>query len=271
MKDLRRETSDLRLGTSDMRRGSRVSCLMSVFPCLVSCILSLMSFSGCGQSRQLEPVEVIAYQEEQVTPFELAVRFAPRLYINPSEPYQIRDLIVFIHPEKPLIAYHLMWEDDSIGAGLGADSDHEVAWAEYDPISLKLVNCWVLWHRGVLRTDQSVIDAKSHNQRPRIFVQWGQHGMLPVGWDRLTTTRPKAELRLHFAIAKSIQTGPYTGSKNIDSLRFQGDYSDYLTFSEFLDSRQYIYPEKVVVGVDSNAIIPGMVSYTTSTSKRPWP
>ena len=268
---MRHETSDLRPGTSDMRLGSRVPRLMSQVSSLMSILLCLVSLSGCSQSRQPEPVEVIVYQEQQVTPFELARRFAPRLYITPSEPYQIKDLIVFIHPEKPLIAYHLMWEDDSIGAGLGADSDHEVAWVEYDPISLKLVNCWVLWHRGILRTDQSVIDAKSHNQRPRIFVQWGQHGMLPVGWDKLTTARPKAELRLHFAIAKSIQTGPYTGSKNVDSLRFQGNYSDYLTFSEFLDSRQYIRPGKVVVGVDSNAIIPGMVPYTTSTSKPPWP
>lgn len=245
----------------------RLICLL----CLASCVLSLASFPGCSQSRQLEPSEVVVYQAEQVTPLEMAVRFAPRLYTNPSEPYRIRDLIVFIHPEKPLIAYHLIWEDDSIGAGLGAESDHEIAWVEYDPISLKLVNFWVLWHRGILRTDQSVMDAKSHHQRPKIFVQWGQHGMLPVGWDKLTTTRPKAELRLHFAIAKSIQTGPYTGSKDIDSLKFQGNYSDYLTFSELLDSRQYICREKVVVGVDSNKIIPGMVSYTTATSKPPWP
>lgn len=221
-------------------------------------------------SRQAGTTKIISYQEEPLAPFDLALRFAPRLYINPTEPYQIRDLIVFIHPQRPLIAYHLLWEDDSIGAILGRESDHEIAWIEYDPISLKLVDVWVLWHRGILHTHQSAIEAKSHNQRPQLFVQWGQHGMLPVGWDKLPTARPKAELRIHFIISKSIQVGQYTGSKNIDSLKFQGDYSDYLTFSELVDSRQYIHLKKVIVGADSNAIIPLMVSYTV-TQKQPWP
>jgi len=192
------------------------------------------------------------------------------LYLNPTEPYQIKDLIVIKHPQRPLIAYHLLWEDDSIGAGIGKESDHEIVWIEYDPISLKLVDVWVLWHRGILHTHQSVVEAKNHNQRPKLFVQWGQHGMMPVGWDKLPTARPKPELRLHFAISKSIQVGEYTGSKNIHSLKFQGDYSDYLTFSELVDSRQYIHPEKIIVSSDSNAIMPRMVSYTVAP-KQPWP
>gem|GEM_PF-2388623 len=232
------------------------------------CILCLVS--SCGQSRRPEPTEVIYYQEEQLAPFDLALRFAPRLYTNPTEPYRIRDLIVFIHPQKPLIAYHVIWEDDSIGPGLGVEGDHEIAWIEYDPISLKLVDVWALWHRGILHTHQSVMEAKSHDQRPKLFVQWGQHGMLPVGWSKLPTARPEAELRLHFTIAKSMQIGEYTGSKNIDSLRFQGDYSDYLTFSKLVDSRQYIHSEKVIVGTDSNTIIARMVPYTIS-AKQPWP
>jgi len=215
--------------------------------------------------------EVISYQEEGAFPLDLALRFAPRLYVHPTEPYRIRDLLVFIHPERPLVAYHLLWEDDSIGAGVGMEGDHEIAWVEYDPISLKLVDLWVMWHRGVLHTDESVMEAKSHRHRPKLLVQWGQHGMLPVGWENLSTARPKAELRLHFALSKSIQVGPYTGSKDIDSLKFQGDYSDYLTFSELIDSRQYIRPEYVLVGVDSNAIIAKTISYTVSLSKQPWP
>jgi len=227
---------------------------------------------GCG--RYLQPTdstEIISYQEEQLAPFDLALRFAPRLYLNPTEPYQIKDLIVFIHPQKPLIAYHLLWEDDSIGAGVGKDCDHEIAWIEYDPVSLKIIDVWILWHRGILHTHQAVIEAKSHNQRPKLLVQWGQHGMLPVGWEKLPTARPKAELRLHFGISKSIQVGQYTGSQNIASLKFQGDYADYLTFSDFVDARKYIHPDKVLVDADSNTIISSMVSYTVCTSKQPWP
>lgn len=246
----------------------KLICISTHKPISLLCVLCLVS--SCGQSRLPKSMNTIFYQEEQLAPFDLALRFAPRLYINPTEPYEIRDLIVFVHPQKPLIAYHLIWEDDRIGPGLGVEGDHETAWVEYDPISLKLVNVWALWHRGVLHTRQSVIEAKIHNQRPKLFVQWGQHGMLPVGWDRLPTARPEAELRLHFTIVKSIQIGRYTGSKDINSLKFQGDYSDYLTFNELVDSRQYIHPEKVIVGTDSNTIIPQMLSYTVSV-KRPWP
>jgi hypothetical protein len=230
----------------------------------------LLGLCGCSQNWRSEPSGIIYYQEKRPDPFILALRFAPRLYLNPTEPYRIRDLIVIIHPRKPLIAYHLLWEDDSIGAGVGKESDHEIAWVEYDPISLKLVDLWVLWHRGILHTYQSVLEAKGHGQRPKLFVQWGQHGMLPVGWDKLPTARPEAELRLHFAISRSIQVGRYTGAKNVDFPRFQGDYSDYLTFSRLLDLRRYIRPEKVIVGADANAIISRMVSYTTA-HKQPWP
>ena len=233
---------------------------------ILSCVLCLV----CSCSQKSEPAGIISYQEERLAPFGLAMRFAPRLYTNPTEPYCIRDLIVVIHPQRPLIAYHILWEDDSIGAGLGMDSDHEIVWVEYDPVSLKLVDVWVMWHRGILHTVQSVMEAKSHTQRPRVFVQWGQHGMLPVGWQRLRTVRPFAELRLHYTIMKSIQTGPYTGSKDIDSLKFQGDYSDYLTFTELIDSRKYIHPEYVDIGVDSNTIISRIVPYTV-TFKQPWP
>lgn len=232
------------------------------------CVFCLVC--SCGQSRPPEPANTISYQEKELAPFDLALRFAPRLYINPAEPYQIRDLIVLIHPQKPLIAYHLIWEEDSIGPGIGKEGDHEITWVEYDPISLKLVDVWAMWHRGILHTTQSVIEAKSHNQRPRLSVQWGQHGMLPVGWDRLPTARPEAELRLHFTIAKSVQLGQYTGSKDISSLKFQGNYSDYLTFSELVDSRQYIHPEKVIVGIDSKRIVPRMLSYTIA-AKQSWP
>ena len=227
--------------------------------CALLCLLY-----ACAPSRLRVPTEVISYREEPPTSLDLAMRFAPRLYIQPSEPYRIRDLIVLIHPQKPLIAYHFLWEEDIVGAGMGKECDHEIAWIEYDPISLKLVDLWTLWHRGLLHTEASVMEAKRHRHRPKLCVQWGQHGMLPFGWENLPTARPRVELRLHFALASSIQMG------TVDSLKFQGDYSDYLAYSELIDTRQYVRPEKVVVGTDSNAIVPAMVSYTVA-DKQAWP
>jgi hypothetical protein len=235
---------------------------------LISLFFILCLICSCSQKPEL--AGIISYQEKQLAPFDLAMRFAPRLYTNPTEPYGLMDLVVVVHPQRPLIAYHLLWEDDSIGAGIGMEGDHEIAWVEYDPISLKLVDMWVLWHRGILHTTQAITEAKSHNQRPKLLIQWGQHGILPVGWESLPTARPEVELRLHFSIMKLVQTGPYTGSKDIDSLKFQGDYSEYLTFSELIDSREHIQPEKVVVGIDGNAIMSQLVHFTISL-KQPWP
>jgi hypothetical protein len=239
----REKIREIRYKMQETRRENKNSYNLPLIPCilsfsscllyLVSCILSLAScffLINCAQNRRMEPMSVVYYREKQLDPFQLAIRFAPRLYINSKEPYDIKDLIVFIHPEKPFIAYHLLWEDDSIGAGIGMESDHEIAWVEYDPISLKLVNNWALWHRGILHTQESVIEAKRNDQRPSFCVQWGQHGMLPFGWEKLPKARPDPELRIHFAISKLIQVGPYKGSKNISTLKFQGEFEDYIKF-----------------------------------------
>lgn len=231
-------------------------------------LLFYVLWGSFGCNHNPKTINIIYYNEAQISPYELALRFAPRLYINTTEPYQIKDLIIVKHSQKPLIAYNFIWEDDSIAPGFGYDSDHEIAWVEYDPVSLNLVDFWVLWHRGILHTDLSVSDAKNNGQHPCIFVQWGQHGLLPLGWEKISTARLDIELRVYYAISKS---NPYYRSNNKDSLiRFDGSYSDYLTFDKVIDTGQYIKPDKVIVAIDSNKIIPKMLSYKIMT-KQPWP
>src|SRR5215212_8915641 len=56
----------------------------------------------------------------------LVMKFAPRLHNVPTEFFPLKDIAVILHPEKPIIAYHLFWEDD---LGFPSDNDpcdHEV-------------------------------------------------------------------------------------------------------------------------------------------------
>ena len=207
--------------------------------------------------------------DEEHDLFELALRFAPRLYVTLDEPYEIMDIVVLFHPDRPLISYHIFWEDDVLSPGWAAESDREIVWIAYDVVSLKLTDVWTSWHRRILQTSMGAIEAKEHGQRPKVFAQWGKHGLLPAGWDALKTARPKAEMYAHFVISKAPPLR--VGSSARDStLIFSGDYADYLDFSVFIDSKKYIRREAVYRGINSNLILKRAVRYSF-WRKLQWP
>jgi len=43
---------------------------------------------------------------------KLVNKYAPRLFVNPGEFFDLKDLAAVIHPKRPIIAYNLFWEDD---------------------------------------------------------------------------------------------------------------------------------------------------------------
>src|SRR5262245_2986353 len=66
-------------------------------------------------------------------------KFALRLHNVPNEFFPLKDIAVILHPDRPVIAYHLFWEDD---LGFPSDNDpcdHEVVWVEYDRATKKVV------------------------------------------------------------------------------------------------------------------------------------
>ena len=64
---------------------------------------------------------------------ELVKRYAPLLYTTPTEPLPLKDVVVIIHPDRPLIAYHLFWEDDIDFPDDSEPCDHEEVWVSYAP------------------------------------------------------------------------------------------------------------------------------------------
>lgn len=111
----------------------------------------------------------------------LVLKFAPRLQNVPTEFFPLKDIAAILHPEKPIIAYHLFWEDD---LGFPSDNDpcdHEIVWVEYDPATQRATRVSTYWHGRVVSTDEAAADANTHEGRPWVGVEWGFHGSVPWG------------------------------------------------------------------------------------------
>ena len=116
----------------------------------------------------------------------LARRFLPRLFTTPSEPFRLLDFAVILHPSRRLVAYHLFWEDDIDFPEDNDPCDHEVLWVEYAEDQKTLTGISTYFHGRILRgSAEAIQDAKGHAVRPRINVQWGKHGSLQPGWEKL--------------------------------------------------------------------------------------
>jgi hypothetical protein len=116
----------------------------------------------------------------------LARRFLPRLFTTPSEPFRLQDFAVILHPSRRVVAYHLFWEDDIDFPEDNDPCDHEVLWVEYAEDHNAITGVSTYFHGRILRgSAEAIQDAKAHAGRPRINVQWGKHGSLLLGWEKL--------------------------------------------------------------------------------------
>jgi hypothetical protein len=113
----------------------------------------------------------------------LARRFLPRVYTTPAEFFSLTDFAVIMHPDRPIIAYHFFWEDDIDFPEDNDPCDHELMWVQYSPDGHAIERIWTYFHGRILEGgDAAIQDARQHQMRPRVNVQWGKHGSMPVGW-----------------------------------------------------------------------------------------
>ena len=124
--------------------------------------------------------------------------------------------------------------------------DHELVWVQYDPVTLKVMDVFTFWHRTVLRTDECIMEAKNNGQRPRIDVQWGQHGMLPGGWSNLQTARPRLELVLHYSLV-ALMEEMSARDAGADRILFDGSYEAYVRFTKYVDTSTYIREDNIIM------------------------
>jgi hypothetical protein len=223
---------------------------------------------GCGGGHRAAPV-LPGPGGPAVAGNLLALWFAPELYLNPSEPFELVAVVPVFHPSKPMIAYHVFFDEDAMLAGRGKDLDHEVLWIEYDPVTLKVVEVFTLWHRAVLTTNACAPDARLRGQHARVCVQWGQHGLLPFGWQDLVSARPKLELRMHYKIVTYVNRIPLASPLK-PPVAFKGSYDAYLTFTEVVDTSEYIRKQSPLVAEDADQALRPRIA-RSFYSKKAWP
>ena len=127
----------------------------------------------------------------------LARNLAPVLYLNRHETFPLSRAVAVVHPERRIIAYHLLWEDDAYGAWIPhtKPTDEEIVWVGYDATGAP-TEMWTYWHGVILHTPWT-------GRQVEVDVQWGKHGSLPRGVLEETLPRGrtlKSFYRMTFAL-----------------------------------------------------------------------
>ena len=212
---------------------------------------------------------------------KLANKYAPRFFVNPEEFFGLKDLVAVIHPEKPIIAYNLFWDDDIDHPGNNDPSDHEVVWIEFDQDMGEVTKVYTYFHRALLSTEEAVKDANLHRQRAKISVQWGGHGSLPLGWEKLKPEaiyekigerrKVKDMPKRYQELSKGIKNPDHPLAKNWPK-RFEGSYKDFINFSKYVDSRRLLKKKRmVIISRWPNAVINRYFLAYNYFPKRQWP
>jgi hypothetical protein len=202
----------------------------------------------------------------------LVLKFAPRLHNVPNEFFPLKDVVAILHPDKPVIAYHLFWDDD---LGFPSDNDpcdHEVVWVEYEPTTQRVTRVWTYWHGRIVSTDAAAADANAHGGRPWIGVEWGFHGSIP--WEAKGSVKVVDDiLRDHY---RSARTG--LKARPIDPLargwptEFVGDFAAFTTFSVPNDPRPMLRERDLIyVSRWANATINRYCLRYNFAAKTEWP
>ncbi len=212
---------------------------------------------------------------------KLATKYAPRLFVNPKEFFKLKDLVAVIHPKQPIIAYNLFWEDDIDYPGDNDPSDHEVVWIEFDQKNCKVTRVYTYFHQAILSTEEAVRDADLRDQRARINVQWGEHGSLPLGWEKLhpevifekigKRIKIKNMAQRYQELSKSIKNPHHPLAKDWPK-KFVGSYKNFITFTKYIEIRRFLTKKKmVIISQWPNAVINRYFLSYNYFPKKQWP
>jgi len=133
---------------------------------------------ACGPHAHVPPRPVVVAGALAPTDSlaRLARRLAPILYLQRDEWFPLERAVAVVHPTRPIIAYHLLWQDDVHGSWIPftVPTDQEVVWVGYDRSGAP-TDLWTYWHGKTLHADWRP------RGTPAVDVQWGKHGLMPHG------------------------------------------------------------------------------------------
>ena len=132
---------------------------------------------ACVQSAHLPalPVSPTGGLTVEDSTARLAANLAPTLFLQRDEPFPLLRVAAVVHPTRPVIAYHLLWQHDVNLQWVpwAKPSDEEIVWVGYDPHTYRATDLWTYWHGAVLHADWRGAGEVA------VDVQWGKHGCLP--------------------------------------------------------------------------------------------
>lgn len=173
---------------------------------------------------------------------DLAARLAPILRLHHEEPFILEDFVAILHPDDPIIGYHLFWDDDIDFPDDNEPADHEVVWISYDPVTLRAKELATYFHGEIVRRaldpeDTSGAESRGPTAvpRPPVFVEWGKHGSLPgaplASWADWPRELEENWRRLHDEGTRRAGHPLARGWP----VRFEGDFDAYRLASGTLD------------------------------------
>src|SRR3954466_1338818 len=120
-------------------------------------LVTLAALAACVPRVQLPVAPYVA--QGIVAPGDsvarLARHLAPVLYVQRDEPFPLVRVAAVVHPTRPVIAYHMLWQHDVNGQWLpwAKPSDEEIVWVGYDVQTGDATDIWTYWHNTVLHTE----------------------------------------------------------------------------------------------------------------------
>jgi len=183
---------------------------------------------------EMDPLLPLTKDEER-----LIEKFCPIFFITPKECFPLKDIVAVHHPVKPLIGYHLFWEDDYDFPDDYEPCDHEEVWVEYDQEKEEVTNVMCWFHSRVLESEAAVEEAHANQQRAIIRIEWGKHGSLLCGWESmqepLTGVFLPTWLRETYDHVKSGGRVSDHPLKKFWPKGFDGTFEEYIDFSVLID------------------------------------
>lgn len=144
----------------------------------VLCIVALAT--ACGPRARIParpaPATLPGAVSDTTVAAQLARSLAPVLFLQRDEWFPLERVVAVVHPQRSVIAYHLLWRDDVHGSWIPftVPTDQEVVWVGYDSTHAPTA-LWTYWHGRILQTPWE-------SRGPALVgVQWGKHGSLPLG------------------------------------------------------------------------------------------
>jgi hypothetical protein len=220
---------------------------------------------------------------------DLILRFAPRLFLNPREPFPLKDFAAVLHPDRPWITYHLFWDDDIDFPDDNDPCDHELVWVELDAARQRVTRVFTYFHGRILEAPPAdVEDANRNGGRPAISVQWGKHGSMPRSWQKLWIESDRGDIEFRSNAARMTlaeynrhtwQKLSTTGREAQDSplargwpQKFTGDLAQFTNFTRALDPRPMLRSKSYMqVSYFNNAVINRRFLVYNFSAKTEWP